>query len=209
MNLLYMIFLGVGLYLLFKWQKKQHNIAQAKLSYLHQLELDRSEKEIVRLENEKLEADVTYKNRELSTMTMHLVQRGKVLARIKEVISTIIKNHDINDSSPSFRHLIRLIRDVEKSDEDWDNFSMHFNTVNSDFFNKLKDQHPDLTPNELKLCAYLKMNLSTKEIAQLMNITIKAVEVGRYRLRKKLAIKPDINLYDYLIFLSRGEKKNV
>ena len=82
-------------------------------------------------------------------------------------------------------------------------------SVNSDFFNKLKDQHPDLTPNELKLCAYLKMNLSTKEIAQLMNITIKAVEVGRYRLRKKLAIKPDINLYDYLMLLSRGEKKNV
>ncbi|RZK81156.1 MAG: transcriptional regulator [Pedobacter sp.] len=208
MNLLYMIILGFVLYLLFKWQKKQHVIAQAKLSYLHQLELDRSEKEIVRLENEKLEADVTYKNRELSTMTMHLVQRGKVLGRIKEVISTIIKNHDINDSSPSFRHLIRLIRDVEKSDQDWDNFSMHFNTVNSDFFDKLKDKHPDLTPNELKLSAYLKMNLSTKEVAQLMNITIKAVEVGRYRLRKKLVIKPDINLYDYLMVVSRGAKKN-
>jgi len=166
--------------------------------------MDRSEKEIVRLEYEKLEADVNYKNRELSNMTMHLVQRGKVLAKIKEVISAVIKNNDINDSSPSFRHLIRLIRDVEKSDEDWDNFSIHFNTVNTNFFNKLKDQFPELTPNELKLCAFLKMNLSTKEIAQLMNITIKAVEVGRYRLRKKLHIQSETNLYDFLIQISRS-----
>lgn len=205
MYLLYALMFGLVMYLLFKWQKKKHRIAQAKLSYLHLLEMERSEKEIVRLEYEKLEADVDYKNRELSTMTMHLVQRGKVLAKIKDVISTVIKNHDINDSSPSFRHLIRLIRDVEKSDQDWDNFSMHFNSVNADFFNKLKDLYPDLTPNELKLSAYLKMNLSTKEIAQLMNITIKAVEVGRYRLRKKLRLQPETNLYDFLITVSRSD----
>ncbi|EDM35449.1 hypothetical protein PBAL39_13305 [Pedobacter sp. BAL39] len=205
MNLLYFIIVGVVIYLFFKWQRKKHLEAQQKLSYLHQLELDRSEKEIVRLEYEKLEADVNYKNRELSTMTMHLVQRGKVLARIKEVISTVIKNNDISDSSSSFRHLIRLIRDVEKSDEDWDNFSMHFNTLNADFFNKIRDRFPDLTPNELKLAAYLKMNLSTKEIAQMMNITTKAVEVGRYRLRKKLHLHSEINLYDFLISISRNE----
>lgn len=207
MYMFYILMLGIIIYLFFKWQKKKHIIAQAKLSYLHQLEMDRSEKEIVRLKYEKLEADVDYKNRELSTMTMHLVQRGKVLAKIKDVISLIIKNHDINDSSPSFRHLIRLIRDVEKSDQDWENFAMHFNTVNADFFNKLKDQFPDLTPNELKLCAYLKMNLSTKEIAQLMNITIKAVEVGRYRLRKKLRILPETNLYDFLMQVSRADER--
>ena len=204
MYMCYVFLLGVVIYQFFKWQKKKHVLAQARLSYLHQLEMDRSEKEIVRLEYEKLESDVDYKNRELSTMTMHLLQRGKVLAKIQDVISLVIKNHDINDSSPSFRHLIRLIRDVEKSDQDWENFAMHFNTVNTDFFNKLKDQFPDLTPNELKLCAYLKMNLSTKEIAQLMNITIKAVEVGRYRLRKKLHIQSETNLYDFLIQVSRG-----
>jgi len=207
MYMFYLLLLSVMIYMLFKWQKKKHIIAQNRLSYLHQLELDRTEKEIVRLEYEKLEADVSYKNRELSTMTMHLVQRGKVLAKIKEVISSVIKNHDINDSSPSFRHLIRLIRDVEKSDQDWDNFSMHFNNVNANFFNKLKDQFPELTPNELKLCAYLKMNLSTKEIAQLMNITIKAVEVGRYRLRKKLHIQSETNLYDFLVQISRTTER--
>lgn len=204
MYVLYVICALIILYLVLKWQKKNYLKAQKHLSYLHQLEIDRTEKEIVRLKYEKLESDVNYKNRELSTMTMHLVQRGRVLAKIKEVISTVIKNHDINDSSPSFRHLIRLIRDVEKSDEDWDNFTLHFTNVNANFFNDLKDKFPELTPNELKLSAYLKMNLSTKEIAQLMNITIKAVEVGRYRLRKKLHLQPEINLFEFLSNISRS-----
>ena len=173
------------------------------MSYLHQLELDRNEKEIVRLQNEKLEADVNYKNKELSTMTMHLVQRGKVLAKIKEVISAVIKNHDINESSPSFRHLIRLIKDVEKKDQELDHMSVHFNHVNTEFFNKLKDLYPDLSQNDLKFCAYLSMNLSSKEMAQLMNVTIKAIEVGRYRLRKKLQLKPETNLYEFLINIAR------
>lgn len=202
----FLAFIGL-IYLLFIWQKKEHKRDQTKLGYLHQLELDRTEKEIVRLKNEKLVSDVNFKNKELSTMTMHLVQRGQVLAKIKEVISTIIKKHDISDSSTSFRQLLRLIREVDKSDDDWDQFTIHFTNVNADFFDILKTKYPDVTSNELKLCAYLKMNLSSKEIAQLMNITIKAVEVGRYRLRKKLQIQSDVNLYDFLVQLSKSTAK--
>lgn len=197
--ILYLLGAIIGIYLLFKWQKIKHKKAQEKLSYLHQLETDRNEKQIADLKNEKLEADMNFKNRELAAMTMHLVERGKVLARIKDVISMLVKKHDVPDNSQSFRHLLRLIRDVEKGDQDREQFTLHFNNVNDDFFGKLKDFFPDLTPNELKLCAYLKMNLSTKEIAQLMNITPKAVEVGRYRLRKKLQLATEVNLFDFLM----------
>ncbi|GGI22343.1 triple tyrosine motif-containing protein [Pedobacter mendelii] len=205
MKILYLIIFILLIRLLIIWQKKKHIKEQDRMSYLHQLEIDRSEKEIVRLQNEKLEADVNYKNKELSTMTMHLVQRGKVLAKIKEVISSVIKNNDdaITENSPSFRHLIRLIKDVEKKDQELEHLSVHFNHVNTEFFNKLKDLYPDLSQNDLKFCAYLCMNLSSKEMAQLMNITIKAVEVGRYRLRKKLQLKPEINLYEFLVDISR------
>lgn len=203
MRIIYLILIVLLIRLIIRWQKRKHIKEQERMSYLHQLELDRNEKEIVRLQNEKLEADVNYKNKELSTMTMHLVQRGKVLAKIKEVISTVIKNHDINESSPSFRHLIRLIRDVEKKDQELDHLSVHFNHVNTEFFNKLKDLYPDLSQNDLKFCAYLSMNLSSKEMAQLMNVTIKAIEVGRYRLRKKLQLKPETNLYEFLIGIAR------
>jgi hypothetical protein len=203
MKIFYLILIVLLIRLIIKWQKRKHIKEQDRMTYLHQLELDRNEKEIVRLQNEKLEADVNYKNKELSTMTMHLVQRGKVLAKIKEVISAVIKNHDINESSPSFRHLIRLIRDVEKKDQELDHLSVHFNHVNTEFFNKLKDLYPDLSQNDLKFCAYLSMNLSSKEMAQLMNVTIKAIEVGRYRLRKKLHLKPETNLYEFLIEIAR------
>ncbi|MCX2573223.1 triple tyrosine motif-containing protein [Pedobacter sandarakinus] len=206
MKLLYLAIVLLGLRLLVKWQKSKHQKEQDRMSYLHQLELDRNEKEIVRLQNEKLEADVNYKNKELSTMTMHLVQRGKVLAKIKEVISTVIKNHDISESSPSFRHLIRLIKDVEKKDQELDHLGIHFNHVNAAFFNQLKNRYPDLSQNDLKFCAYLSMNLSSKEMAQLMNITIKAVEVGRYRLRKKLQLKPETNLYEFLLAISNPKQ---
>ena len=203
-NVIYFLIVVLAIYLVLRWQKLKHQKEQEHLSYLHQLEVDRNEREITNLQNEKLEADMDFKNRELATMTMNLVQRGEVLTRIKEVISTLVKKHDVADSSQSFRHLLRLIRDVEKGDDNKTQFNMHFNNVNEDFFNTLKDLFPDITPNELKLCAYLKLNLSTKEIAQLMNITIKAVEVARYRLRKKLNIRPDINLYDFLMQVSRG-----
>jgi len=204
MKIAYLIILVLFVRLLIRWQKKKHVKEQERLTYLHQLELTKTEQEIVRLHNEKLEADVNYKNKELSTMTMHLVQRGKVLAKIKEVISSVIKNQEnVTENSPSFRHLIRLIKDVEKKDQELDHLSVHFNHVNTEFFNKLKDLYPDLSQNDLKFCAYLCMNLSSKEMAQLMNITIKAVEVGRYRLRKKLNLKPETNLYEFLMDISR------
>lgn len=203
-NIFIFIFFSYILYLLFKFQQKRHIKEQNQLSYLHQLEIEGTEKEIVRLQKERLEADVNYKNKELSIMTMHLLQRGKVLEKIKEMILGIIKKHEITESSSTFRHLIKLIKEVEKSDEDWDQFTIHFNHANSDFFNKLKEQFPDLTPNELKICAYVKMNLSMKEIAQILNITTKAVEVGRYRLRKKLNISPEVNLYDFLLKIANS-----
>lgn len=186
------------IFLLFKWQKRKLLQKHERELYLNQLELDRREKEVVRLKNEKLETEIDFKNKELANMTMHLVQRGEVLSKIKETILSVIKKHDFSDSSINFRQLIRLIRNAERTDEDWEQFSVHFNHVNEGFFTDLKEQFPDLTPNELKLCAFLRMNLSSKEIAQLMNITIKAVEVGRYRLRKKLQLDPDQNLYEFL-----------
>ncbi|RPD41156.1 triple tyrosine motif-containing protein [Chitinophaga barathri] len=200
---LYVCLLAGLIYLVLRWQQQKHRKEQAHLNYLHQLELDRNEKEIVKLKNEKLETDISFKNSELLTMTINLVQRGEVLTRIREIISSLIKKDTDGESTPAFRNLLKLIREVEKSNEDWDQFAIHFNNVNFDFFNNLKQAYPDLTPNDLKLCAYLRMNLSSKEIAQLLNITLKAVEIARYRLRKKLQLSPDTNLTDFLTGLTK------
>ncbi|HWK99165.1 MAG TPA: LuxR C-terminal-related transcriptional regulator, partial [Parapedobacter sp.] len=66
-------------------------------------------------------------------------------------------------------------------------------------FKKLKADHPELVPNDMKLCAYLRMNMSSKEIASLLNITTRGVEIRRYRLRKKLNLAPGKNLTEFLM----------
>ena len=204
---IYFVLICLAIYLLFRWQQMKLQQKHERQLYLSQLELDRSEKEVVRLRNEKLEAEIDFKNKELANMTMHLIQRGEALTKIKETILAVVKKHDFSDSTINFRQLIRLIRNAERTDEDWEQFSVHFNHVNEGFFAALKEQFPELTPNELKLCAFLRMNLSSKEIAQLMNITIKAVEVGRYRLRKKLKLDPETNLYEFLLSISTKTQK--
>jgi ligand-binding sensor domain-containing protein/DNA-binding CsgD family transcriptional regulator len=193
-----LIFLTLFYYLI-KKQKRKLMLKHGNELYLRQLELDQREKEVVRLRNEKLKADLDFKNRELVSMTMHLVQRGEVLSKIKDKINEIAKKQDSDPGSINYRQLLRLVKAGERTTEDWEKFSIHFNNANEGFFSNLKDMHPDLTSSELKLCAYLRMNLSSKEIAQLMNITIKGVEVARYRLRKKLAINPEVNIHTYLL----------
>lgn len=92
---------------------------------------------------------------------------------------------------------MKVDNSIDHKDE-WEVFEFNFNQVHEEFFNKLKERHPDLTHKDLKVCAYIKMNLSTKEIAPLMNISIRGVETNRYRLRKKLDLENDNSLVDYL-----------
>ena len=95
--------------------------------------------------------------------------------------------------------MVKALNEDENLDQEWEYFTKHFDKVHSGFIVKLKEKHAKISNNELKLCAYLRMNLSTKEIAQLMNISVRGVEISRYRLRKKLNLATDTNLFDYLI----------
>ena len=193
---------GILIYLLIQRQKRKHLKEQEYLKKAYQLEIEHNEKEIVKLQNEKLENEVNFKNKELATSTMHLMQRGKLLAKIKEELIPIVKTENLEDSPEEFKRILSLINDSERADADWDSFAIHFDHVHSNFLTKLKEKSPSLSGNDLKLCAYLKMNLSSKEIAQLMSVSNKAVEVSRYRLRKKLGVSSDTNLFDYLIELT-------
>lgn len=195
--LLCFLMLAGAILLIIRKQKKQHMKEQERLKYLHQLELEHSEREIMKLHNEKLTADVDYKNKELASITMHLVQRGKLLARIREEL--LQETKDSSNNGTELKRVIRLLTEAEKNDSDWTQFARHFDQIHSNFLSRLKERFPDLSPNDLKLCAYLKMNMTSKEIAQLMSITIKAVEVSRYRLRKKLQIPSEVPLFDYLL----------
>jgi len=180
-------------------QKEEYEEQQRQLQYMHQLEMEKSEKEIVKLKNEKLEAEIGHKNSELANSAMHLVQKREMLGKIREDLNVLLKKIDNEHLSNEFKKVLKVLVEDNKTDDHWDQFAHHFDNVHTDFLVLLKNRHPQLTANELKLCAYLRMNLSSKEIAQLMNISIRGVEIGRYRLRKKLGISKETNLFEFLL----------
>jgi DNA-binding CsgD family transcriptional regulator len=169
--------------------------------------MDKSEKEIIKLRNEKLEAEIAFKNTELASTAMHLVQKGELLGNIKEEMSRIKKNANGQAAPDEFKKIMRILSEENKMDKDWEQFAQHFDHVHSDFLSHIKTSYPTLSPHELKLCAYLRMNLSSKEIAQLESISVRGVEIGRYRLRKKLKISTDTNLFDFLLQFSYPDVK--
>ncbi|MFT3911761.1 MAG: triple tyrosine motif-containing protein [Ferruginibacter sp.] len=186
----------------FRAQQRKHEEEQNRLQYLHQLEMEKTEKEIVKLRNEKLEAEIQHKNTELASVAMHLVQKGELLGKVKEQMVRFKNNTGNEKDSDDFKKIIRVISEEDKIDKQWEQFAMHFDNVHSDFLSVLKNKYPSLSSNELKLSAYLRMNLSTKEIAQLMNISVRGVEISRYRLRKKLEIPTEVNLFNFLMNLN-------
>jgi DNA-binding CsgD family transcriptional regulator len=210
------VFLAIGLlYLLFRWQKQlfrnqqlKYEEEQKRLTYLHELELEKSEKEIVKLRNEKLESEIEFKNTELASTAMHLVQKGELLGNIKDEMSRIRKTSNGHAAPDEFKKIMRILSEENKMDKDWEQFAQHFDHVHSDFLSNIKSNYPTLSPHELKLCAYLRMNLSSKEIAQLESISVRGVEIGRYRLRKKLKIHTETNLFDFLINISASHEKH-
>ena len=205
-KILYVLLAALIVFFIYHFQKKKfilqqqkHEDEQQQLLYIYELEKDKSEIELMNLKNQNLESEINFKNSELASSAMHLVKKAELLTKIKSDLSQVIKTVENTQAKEEVKKIIRSLNNDESMDTEWDNFSMHFDKVHSDFLAAVKEKYPDITPNEHKLCAYLRMNLSTKEIAQLMNISVRGVEISRYRLRKKLKITSDINLFDHLI----------
>jgi ligand-binding sensor domain-containing protein/DNA-binding CsgD family transcriptional regulator len=214
-NASYILILSYLIWLIYKWQKKKfllqhkkYEEEQRRLQYLHQLELEKTEKELIKLRNEKLEAEIAHKNSELATTAMHLVQKSELMGKIKGEMTRMKKDFDPGKNSDEIRKLIKVLNEEDKFSEDWENFAIHFDRVHSDFLAALKIRYPTLTANELKLSGYLRMNLSTKEVAQLMNISVRGVEISRYRLRKKLALPTQANLFEFLMGVGKEKQEN-
>ncbi|MBK7429212.1 MAG: hypothetical protein IPI60_20390 [Saprospiraceae bacterium] len=144
---------------------------------------------------EKLEQEVHLKSRELAHSAMSLVRKNEVLTDLKS------KLHEMFKGDARAKDIFTRINEHIESDQDWDSFVEVFNHVHDDFFKKIQLKYPDLTPGDLKLAAYLRLNLSTKDIAPLLNISVRGLENKRYRLRKKMGLPEDTNLTEYMMSL--------
>jgi DNA-binding CsgD family transcriptional regulator len=161
------------------------------MNSLKDLEL---QKELMQLKNEKLNIDIEARNRELAVSTMSMIKKNNILNEFKEDLLKLNTDSNLNP-------LLKKIDNSINDKEDWKFFEEAFNHADKDFFKKVKALHPELTSNDLRLCVYLRLNLSSKEIAPLLNITHRSVEVKRYRLRKKMGLSHDISLTNYILEL--------
>ncbi|PRZ01055.1 regulatory LuxR family protein [Marinilabilia salmonicolor] len=157
------------------------------------------EKEMIRLRNEKLRNDMKHKEKELASSTMHILHKNDFLIKIKDELQNARKTDSQSILDKKINSVIRQIDKDIDNDAHWEIFEKHLEQVHEDFLNRLNSLHDDLSAREMRLAAYLRMNMTSKEIASLMNITSRAVENNRYKLRKKLGLEQGDNLVDYIL----------
>ena len=158
-----------------------------------------NERNIHKLQTDKLQAELSSKSRELANSAMSLVYKNELLQKLSEEIIKLKDDHGKQLPEDQTRKIQKVINDGMNDERDWHLFEHSFNEAHESFFIKLKKQHPALVPNDLKLCAYLHMNMSSKEMSSLLNISLRGVEIRRYRLRKKLDVPHDKNLSEFLM----------
>jgi AraC family transcriptional regulator, chitin signaling transcriptional activator len=173
------------------YRKQEENLIKKKQSEFEKTQLE-NEKVIMKLKNDKLRDDIESKNRELAASTMSIIKKNEFLNTIKKELIELKDNEMI-------KPVIKIIDKNLNVNSDWELFQEAFNNADKDFLKKVKEKHPSLTPNDLRLCAYLRLNLSSKEIAPLLNISHKSVEIKRYRLRKKMELGTKVNLIHHIL----------
>jgi DNA-binding CsgD family transcriptional regulator len=189
----YFILFLVGLGIIhYTYRRRHKKVIEAREKNLRMKNLE-AEQEIIRLQKEHLERDMAEKNGQLAASTMSIIKKNEFLSNLKEELK--------GAGDPEVKLVIKTIDRELREEDNWKMFKEAFKNADKEFFDKIKAKHPDLTSNDLRLCAYLRLNLSSKEIAPLVNISVKSVEIKRYRLRKKMNLPRETNLTDYIMNL--------
>lgn len=164
---------------------------------LQEEQLKAQEQLIIKLENEKLEDDLTYKSKELASATLSVISHNDFLEGLKKEIQA--QQLSGSYTKRFFDKLIRMIEENISGEDEWAIFQTNFDRIHEKFFTNLKERYPDLTPGDLRLCALLRLNMPTKDMARMQNLSVRGIEAARYRLRKKLNLPEGQSLVDFMI----------
>ncbi|RCR69234.1 hypothetical protein DUE52_12805 [Larkinella punicea] len=166
-------------------------------------EQEKHRQQLMQVQKEKLEQDVIGKSEELANTTMNLIHKNDLLLKLKGEVEKlkdeVQQRQTIDQATGHINQLVKLIDSNISSRHDWKVFEKNFNKVHEQFFKRLLSQYDGLTPDDMRLAAYLRMNLSSKEVAKLLNITVRSVELKRYRLRKRLNLPQEANLNEFMM----------
>lgn len=151
-----------------------------------------------KIEREKLDNDLAFKEKELTTHALHLAHKNEVLLDLKAQLK------ELKSSTPNPRSYQKVINTINldiNNDNNWEQFRTYFEDVHTDFNSKVMSSYPEVSNNDLRLMSLLKMNLSSKEIANILNISTEGVKKARYRLRKKLNLTSEDSLQELILTL--------
>ncbi|OIV40266.1 triple tyrosine motif-containing protein [Flavobacterium johnsoniae] len=208
--ILYFILYSVVIYLIIRYQKSVAERDRQQLILSQEKELLRSraelneqrltmEQENMEIMRENLEATINLKNAKVASNTVNLIHLNEILLSIKELIGQMDKKNDANVNFSLLARINKLIDHELQGDKHWNEFEEIFNQLHDNFMQRLKTSYPELTPRDMRLCAYLRMNFNTKEIAPLLGISVRGVEDTRYRIRKKLQLPSDANITEFIL----------
>lgn len=167
-----------------------------ELQIIHLQEKMAADDKINSLEKLRLKAQIEAKNQELTTSSMQLISKNEILVNVGNIAETFYRKKAVNDEC--YARLKSVLKENLDQERDWNHFKRLFEDVHKDFFKNIKQTCPEITENELRLCAYLKINLQNKEIAKLLNVTPDSLKTLRYRIRKKLCLDKEAVLEDYI-----------
>ncbi len=166
---------------------------------LNQQRIRQNETRLLLLTNQKLQNEIEEKNAELFTQTSFIVRKNELILRLKEIVDEWYSKNNQRPLLPLYQKMNQLLTESMDEEEDWKMFLIKFEQKHQHFFKHLKDLYPELTHNDLRLCACLKLNLETKDIASLMSLSVRGVENNRYRLRKKLRLSTEQSLNEFFL----------
>ncbi len=179
-------------------EEAKHKELLKKQQELNEIE-HQKEQAVRQIEEDKMKSELRHLNSLLAASTMNLVVKNEFMETIKEELEEVKQKGKSTETKQALEKIVREIDTTLRLQEDWQQFEYHFDQVHGDFLNRLREQFHDLTPNEQKLCALLRLNLSTKEISNMMSISLRGVEIARYRLRKKLGLDMGQNLSKFIL----------
>jgi len=186
-------------------RKKDIEIQEQKDKFRHKSMIQ--EKQILSLKQEQLEHELKLKSNELASTIMMVRDKNEIFSEINGELNKIYENLKSAEIKKEIRKLQQKINQSKERDNYWKKFEENFDLVHEDFFKKLSEKYPMLTNNDKKLCAMLRMSLSSKEIAELTNISVRSVELSRYRLRKKVGLEREDNLIEWIQSIDKKAQK--
>ncbi|WP_294960697.1 triple tyrosine motif-containing protein [uncultured Flavobacterium sp.] len=208
--LFYFALYSIVIYLIVRYQKSVAERQRRQLIENQERELLRSRAELneqkltleqqnMAIVRENLQTTINLKNAKVASSTVNLIHLNEILLSIKDLIGQIDKKNDPNVNFSLLAKINKLIDHELQGDKHWNEFEEIFNQLHDNFMQRLKSTYPELTPRDMRLCAYLRMNFNTKEIAPLLGISVRGVEDTRYRIRKKLQLPSDTNITEFIL----------